>query len=179
MSIMSEPFIGEINLFAGNFAPRGWHFCDGTLLNIASYKPLFSLLGRVYGGDGEGNFALPDLRGRIPLCPGQGNDLSNYKLGQKGGSETVTLAANQTATHTHSLMASTTASSQSDPTGNVLAQPGGRTGGIYQTDASSNLVNMSTAAIGDTGGGQAHENRQPYLACYYIIALEGIYPQRS
>ena len=175
---MSEPFIGEINLFAGNFAPRGWHFCDGKVLDIASYQALFSLLGTTYGGDGRTNFALPDLRGRVPLSPGQGVGLNNYRLGQKGGSETVTLAAKETATHTHSLMASTTVSSLSDLTGNVLAQPG-RTGGIYQTDASSNLVNMSTAAIGDTGNGQAHENRQPYLACYYIIALEGIYPQRS
>ncbi|MEM8778345.1 MAG: tail fiber protein [Cyanobacteria bacterium P01_G01_bin.49] len=175
---MSEPFIGEINLFAGNFAPRGWHFCDGTLLDIASYQALFSLLSTTYGGDGRTNFALPDLRGRVPLSPGQAPGLNNYRLGQKGGSETVTLTANQTATHSHSLMAFTTASSLSDPTGNVLAQPG-RTGGIYQTDASSNLVNMSTAAIGDIGSGQAHENRQPYLACYYIIALEGVYPQRS
>lgn len=175
---MSTPFIGEINLFAGIFAPRGWHFCDGTLLEVASYQALFSLLGTTYGGDGRTNFALPDLRGRIPLCPGQGPDLNDYRLGQKGGSETVTLTAKETATHTHSLMASTTASTLSDPTGNVLAQPS-RTGEMYQTDASSNLVNMSTAAIGNTGGGQAHENRQPYLACYYIIALEGIYPQRS
>ena len=174
---MSTPFIGEINLFAGNFAPRGWHFCDGTLLDIASYTALFSLLGTTYGGDGRNNFALPDLRGRIPLSPGQGANLSNYRLGQKSGSETVTLTSKETATHTHSLMASTTASNSTEPTGNVLAQPSRV--GIYQTNASSNLVNMNPATIGNTGGGQGHENRQPYLACYYIIALEGIYPERS
>lgn len=175
---MSEPYIGEINLFAGNFAPRGWHFCDGTLINIADNNALFSILGVMYGGDGRVNFALPDLRGRIPLSFGQGTGLKNYRQGQKDGTETVTLNADQTASHTHSLMASSSSSNATDPTDKVLSDP---RSGIYIDDADQNLVNMNDAAIISAGSNsvEAHENRQPYLACYYIIALEGVFPQRS
>lgn len=173
---MSEPFIGEINIFAGNFAPRGWHFCDGTLLNISSYTALFSILGTTYGGDGRTTFALPDLRGRVPLSFGQGSGLSNYRLGQKGGAESVTLTANQTAPHNHSLMASTERGSETSPDGKVLSDPRGDL--IYEDDVAP-AVNLKTTAIGETGSSGSHENRQPYLACHYIIALVGIYPQRS
>ncbi len=173
---MSEPYIGEINMFAGDFAPRGWHFCDGTLINIADNGALFSILGTMYGGDGRVNFALPDLRGRVPLSFGQGPGLKKYTQGQKDGVETVTLNASQTASHNHSLMASTARSTLTSPEGNVLSDP--RSDIIYKDNVTPN-VNMNAAVIGDTGSSGGHENRQPYLACYYIIALEGVFPQRS
>lgn len=175
---MSEPFIGEINMFAGNFAPRGWHFCDGSLLQISEYTALFSILGTMYGGDGRINFGLPDLRGRVPLGFGQGPGLSKYNQGQKSGAESVTLNANQTAPHNHSLMASTARSNETSPDGKVLSDP--RSDLIYQENVTPN-VNMNTAAIVEAGttSVEPHENRQPYLACYYIIALEGVFPQRS
>lgn len=173
---MSEPYIGEINIFAGNFAPRGWHFCDGKLLSISEYQALFSILGTIYGGDGRTTFGLPDLRGRVPLSFGQGSGLRNYKIGEKSGTETVTLNTNQAAPHNHSLMASTTTSNETSPDGKVLSDP---RGDLIYLDNVAPTVNMNAAAIGDTGSSGSHENRQPYLACYYIIALEGVYPQRS
>ena len=173
---MSEPYIGEINRFAGSFAPRGWHFCDGTLLQISQNTALFSILGTIYGGDGRVNFALPDLRGRVPLGSGQGPGLSNYTLGQKSGMETVTLNASQTASHSHSLQASIERSTETSPDGTVLSDP--RSDIIYRDNITPN-VDMSAAAITNTGSSEPHENRQPYLACYYIIALEGIFPQRG
>ena len=175
---MSEPFIGEINMFAGNFAPVGWHFCDGTLINIADNEALFSILGTIYGGNGRVNFALPDLRGRVPLGFGQGTGLKNYTQGQYDGHESITLTASETASHNHSLMASTARSTETSPDGNVLSDPRSET--IYK-DGVTPDVNMNSSAITSSGSAsvESHENRQPYLACYYIIALKGIYPQRS
>ncbi len=171
-----DPFIGEVKLFAGIFAPRGWAFCDGQLLPVAQNSALFAILGTTYGGDGRTTFALPDLRGRVALGPRHGAGLSDYREGQKGGTEKVTLQVSQIPSHNHSLRASTTVGNSNDPTDKVLGN----------TDVFDNeyinttpTTNMSSAAIGNTGGNQSHENRQPYLAINYIIALQGVFPSRS
>ena len=171
---MSEGFLGQIVWFAGNFAPKNWEFCNGELLSINSYQSLYSLLGTTYGGDGRTTFALPDLRGRVPLSPGHGPNLSNYSEGEKGGLETVALTTNQIPVHTHQLVASSTIDNTDVPAGNILAEANEN---IYST-STSNLVNMNTAAISDTGG-TGHENRQPILATNYIICINGIYPSRN
>ncbi len=172
-----EPFIGEIKLFAGNFAPRGWAFCDGQLLPINQWQALFSILGTMYGGDGRTNFALPDLRGRVSVHPGNGSGLSPYGIGEKGGAETVTLSVQQMPVHSHSLNANAQNGDTSDPPGSSLAD----TKGSDKDYMKSGMVNteMSPNSIGATGSGQPHENRQPYLAVNYIIALQGVFPSRS
>ena len=171
---MSEPFIGEIKLFAGNFAPRGWALCDGQLLPISSNSALFSILGTTYGGDGRTTFALPELRGRVPVHPGTGPGLSNYRLGQKSGAETNTLTANNMPAHSHNINQASAAEGDSNvPAGNLLAR----------TDARSYTSTGPAVATGgatdNAGGGQAVNNIQPYQAVNYIIALNGIYPSRS
>lgn len=171
----SEPFIGEVQWFAGNFAPRGWALCDGQLLSVASNSALFSILGTTYGGDGRTTFALPDVRGRVIIHQGQGPGLSNRYLGSKAGSESETLTANQMPAHSHTLQASGGAATAITPTGNVLASPG-RTR-LY--DSGTANVNMDAAAITATGGSQAHNNMQPYTTLNCIIALQGIYPSRN
>lgn len=176
----AEPYLGEISLFAGNFAPRGWAFCNGQLLAISQNTALFSILGTTYGGNGQTTFALPDLRGRAPLSAGQGPGLSDYQLGEAGGQETVTLLSAQIPAHTHSLNAFNDKGDQSLPGNNVPAvvvDSSNGTANAY-TASSANTV-MSPTAIGATGGNQPHENRQPYLALNYIIALEGIFPSRG
>lgn len=172
---MSNPFIGEVFLFAGNFAPRGWAFCDGQLLPIASYQALFSILGTTYGGDGRTTFALPDLRGRAPVGPRQGAGLSNVQLGERSGSETVTLTPNQIPSHTHALLASQDDATRRDPTGLVPARTSEK---AYDSGSGGTSV-MDATAVGNTGGGQAHNNMQPFLGMHYIIALEGTFPSRS
>jgi len=171
----SEPFIAQITMFGGNFAPRGWAYCDGQLLPINQYQALFSLLGTTYGGDGRTTFALPDLRGRVAIHPGRGPGLTVRTLGQKGGAETHTLTAAQMPAHTHGLQASDTRGNSSDPTNHVNAVKS-RTN-IY-SDAAPN-VSMSTQAVANTGGGQAHNNMQPFLGINHIIALQGIFPSRN
>ncbi len=170
---MSEGFLGQIIWFAGNFAPRNWAFCNGELLSISAYESLYSLLGTTYGGDGRTTFALPDLRGRIPLSPGQGPNLSNYNPGNKGGSETVTLTTSQIPSHTHQLKASSEDATLDNPTNNALAKSSAN---IYNSNDAN--VMMNAASIGNTGG-QPHENRQPILATNYIICVNGIYPPRN
>lgn len=172
-----EPFIAEIKLFAGNFAPRGWAFCDGQLLPINQNQALFSLLGTIYGGDGRTTFALPDLRGRVPVHPGTGPGLSQYRVGEKGGAETVSLTVEQLAAHSHSLQASKQNGDTSDTPGASLADSKGSDRDYNKSGTVD--TEMSKNSIGATGGGQAHENRQPYLAVHYIIALQGIFPSRS
>lgn len=172
---MSEPFIGEIRMFAGNFAPRGWAFCNGQLMPINQNAALFSILGTTYGGDGRITFALPDLRGRVPIHAGQGAGLSSYPLGSRGGSEHVTLTTEQLPAHGHALLASDGEGDQRSPANHTLAVP--EESPIYS--ASEPIVRMSNGAIAPTGNGQPHENRQPYLAVNYIIALVGIFPSRS
>lgn len=171
---MSEGFLGQIVWFAGNFAPKDWTFCNGALLPIASYQALFSLLGTTYGGDGRTRFALPDLRGRVPLSSGQGNDLSNYNLGEKGGFEGIQLTTSEIPSHTHQLVASSAGASTTDPKENILSKPGQN---IYSS-ATTGLSNMNAASISSTGGLE-HENRQPILGCNYIICLIGTYPSRN
>lgn len=172
-----EPFIGEIKLFAGNFAPRGWAFCDGQLLPINQWQALFSILGTMYGGDGRTTFALPDLRGRVPLHPGTGPGLSTYSVGENGGAEQVALNVNQMPTHTHSLNANTNVGNNPNPAGASIADTKGNDKD-YMKSGEVNTA-MSAQSIGSTGGGQPHENRQPYLAVNYIIALQGIFPSRN
>jgi len=168
-----DPFIGEIKIFAGNFAPKGHAFCEGQLMPISQNTALFSILGTTYGGDGRTTFGLPDLRGRAPMQWGQGPGLSNHVLGEMDGTETETLIASQLPLHSHTLKASTAASSTS-PAGTLLGEPGPSTYG-----PPSNLIPMANQAITPAGGNQPHENRQPYLALSFIIALQGIFPPRS
>ena len=171
---MSEPFVGEIRMFAGNFAPRGWALCDGQLLAVSQNDALFSLLGTIYGGDGRTTFGLPDLRGRIPIHQGTGPGLSQRRLGQKGGAERVTPMANNLASHTHPLQASADAADQTGPAGNVNAESA--TIDHYVSEPLD--TNMASTAITTVGGGQAHDSMQPFLCIYFIIALVGIYPSR-
>lgn len=171
-----DPFIGEVKLFAGNFAPRGWMFCDGQLLPIAQNSALFSILGTTYGGDGRTTFALPDLRGRVPLGPRRGAGLSDYREGQKGGVEHVTLTTSQMPNHSHGVRAVSSTGNDASPQNNVLAN----TAGLDREYSNTNPdIQMSSNMIESTGGGQSHENRQPYLAINYIIAVQGIFPSRS
>lgn len=184
---MSEPFIGQIELFGFTFPPRGWAFCQGQLQAISQNQALFSLLGTNYGGDGRTTFALPDLRGRIPIGQGQGSGLSGYTIGQVGGAEQVTLAPAQMPAHTHSLMvdAATAGSSNNNvPASNeVLGQSAGKTHdgvkldiSLYNTAAPNAALDLRSVS---TVGGQPHENRMPYLALNFCIALQGIFPSRN
>lgn len=172
---MSEPFVGEIRMFAGNFAPRGWAFCDGQLLAVSQNDALFSLLGTIYGGDGRTTFGLPDLRGRIPVHAGTGPGLSVRRLGAKGGEEKVTLTVTQLPSHSHTLQASTQLAPDDVPTGRVLAQARNIT--PYRENASL-FVDMASASVTSVGGSQSHTNLQPFLCVHFIIALFGIYPSR-
>lgn len=173
---MSNPYFGEIRLFAGNFAPLGWAFCHGQLLSIAENDALFSLIGTTYGGDGQQTFGLPDLRGRVPLHQGTGTGLSSRAIGEQSGAETVTLTASHLPAHSHSLVAtSAPASATAGPAGGVLATASVK---VYGSGAPS--TPMAAAAIAATsGGGQPHQNMAPFLALNYIISLFGLYPQQS
>jgi microcystin-dependent protein len=171
---MSDPFIGEIRLFASNFAPQGWALCNGQLMSIAQNTALFALLGTMYGGNGQTTFALPDLRGRVPVHQGQGPGLTSRTQGEVSGSETVTLLSSQMPAHSHALRASTVAATGSTPAGALL---GATTVNSYDNSAAG--VAMAAGAIGNTGGAQPHDNMAPTLALNYIIALFGIFPSRS
>lgn len=172
---MSEPFIAEIRIFAGNFAPRGWAFCDGQLLPIAQNTALFSLIGTTYGGDGRTTTALPNLQGRAPMHPGRGPGLTDRRLGQRGGVETVSLQESQMANHNHTAFGTTNSANQRTPANHLAATGGGRGTNFYSNAASSGSFNELTS----TGGGQAHNNLQPFLVMSFIIALVGLYPSRS
>lgn len=172
---MSEPFVGEIRMFAGNFAPRGWAFCDGQLLAVSQNDALFSLLGTIYGGDGRTTFGLPDLRGRIPIHAGDGPDLSPRRLGSKGGAEAVTVSANELPSHSHDpFQASTDRGNEANPGGNLLAESPQIS--MYIEDPPS--VDLDTSSITAVGGSQPHTNLMPFLCVHFIIALFGIYPSR-
>ncbi len=170
---MSEPFVGEIRMFAGNFAPRGWAFCDGQLLAVSQNDALFSLLGTIYGGDGRTTFGLPDMRGRIPIHAGSGPGLSPRNLGAKAGAENVTLTVNQLPSHSHRASGSGNLPSDRSPFGLV---PGQTTGDTYIDDTP--VVNMNVGAVSSVGGSQRHTNLMPFLCINFIIALFGIYPSR-
>ena len=171
---MSEPFVGEIRMFAGNFAPRGWAFCDGQLLATSQNDALFSLLGTIYGGDGRSTFGLPELRGRIPLHQGQGPGLSSRRLGSKSGEEKVTLTTNQLASHSHNWNANTKVATGAAPQGKVSAQS--TLGPIYSPSDATASMNTTIVA---TGGSRDHTNLMPTLCIHFIIALVGIYPSRQ
>ena len=174
-----DPILGQIMMFAGNFAPVGWALCNGQLMSISQNSALFSLLGTTYGGDGVTTFALPNLQGRVPLHWGTAPGLSSYALGEETGSENVTLLITQIPAHTHMATASNATAGQSDPSGNVWAIPVDSTGapgaGFNAPPANAALA---PTAIGITGGSQPHTNIQPILAVTFIIATEGIYPSR-
>lgn len=173
---MSEPFVGEIRMFAGNFAPRGWAFCDGQLLAVSQNDALFSLLGTIYGGDGRTTFGLPDMRGRIPVHAGSGPGLSPIRLGEKAGAENVTLTVNQLPSHKHDVSANSAAATSSDPTGKVSANTSPTN--VYSTSLATPQT-MNSAAITATGGSQSHSNLMPSLCVHFIMALVGIYPSRQ
>jgi microcystin-dependent protein len=172
---MSTPFLGTIRLVGFNFAPVGWALCQGQTLTISQNTALFSLLGTFFGGDGVQNFNLPDLRGRVAVGQGQGPGLSSYVQGQTGGVETVGLTGNQAPTHTHAMMAAGNVTTSNPGPSLVLGTPAAAVK-LYGSGAATALAPGSVAPF---GSGVAHENRQPYLALNYIIALTGIFPSRS
>ncbi|MFZ0008267.1 MAG: tail fiber protein [Steroidobacteraceae bacterium] len=170
---MSQPFLGEIRMFGGNFAPQGWMMCAGQTLPISQYTALFSLMGTTYGGNGTSTFQLPDLQSRVPIHQGQASSGSNYVLGQVAGTETVTLTTAQLPAHRHPFVGS--GSAAQTPNGNVLASPSGDP--LYTSNTpDSTLGGGSTVAAGSSS---PHNNLMPYLALTYIIAVQGIYPSRS
>ncbi|NUN12112.1 MAG: phage tail protein [Myxococcales bacterium] len=172
---MMDPILGQIILFAGNFAPKGWAFCNGQLLSIAQNQALFSLLGTTYGGDGVTTFALPDLRGRAPIHFGQGPGLSNYSLGETAGSETVTLTAAEMPQHNHSINVDANPGTTQSPSGNY---PSASRGNDYVPSPAAPTT-LNAGVVGQTGGNQPHNNIQPILALNFVIALQGIYPSHS
>lgn len=165
---MSNPYVGEIRLFAGNFAPAGWSFCDGSLLPISENETLFNLIGTTYGGDGQSTFALPDMRGRLPMHQGAG-----VVLAELGGVEEVTLTVGQLPAHTHPFVASSAVGTGSTPTGNVIAAPASVR--MWRAGAATN-VSFPAQSIAATGGSQPHSNLQPYLCVNFIISLFGVFP---
>ena len=171
---MGQPFVGEIRMFAGNFPPNGWMFCDGQPLPISENEVLFQLIGTTYGGDGQETFNLPNLQGRLPLHAGQGGGLSTYTLGESAGVETVTLTVNQIPLHTHPFVCSTAAGLQGNPVGFLPAAS--NTVSIYKAAAPG--AAMAPEAIAGAGGSQPHENLQPYLCINFIISLFGIFPHQ-
>ena len=167
---MAQPYVGEIRMFAGNFAPAGWKFCSGQLLPISENETLFQLIGTTYGGDGQSTFALPDMQSRVPIHQGNG-----FILAETGGAETVTLTVNQIAAHSHPFLASLTGGTGSNPQNNLPCQPPQIQ--PYIEDVTN--TNMNAQAIGATGGSQPHSNIQPYGTLNYIISLFGIFPSPS
>jgi microcystin-dependent protein len=164
---MAQPYVGEVRMFAGNFAPAGWMFCEGQLLPISENETLFNLIGTTYGGDGQSTFALPDLRGRIPIHQGNG-----FILAETGGAEEITLTVNQIPAHSHPVLASTATAGGLSPNNAVL----GQTDSITPYRAGAPNVNFNPAVISSVGGSQPHTNFQPYLCVDFIISLFGIFP---
>jgi microcystin-dependent protein len=172
---MIDPYVGQIVLFAGTFAPNGWFFCDGSLVPISEYDVLFALIGTTYGGDGINNFALPDLRGRVPIHQGTGTGLSTRVIGEKDGTENVTVTAPQVPAHTHALtVSSANATASAVSSGVTLAAAAEE---LYSGDSPNNSLNPSS--VSPVGGSQPHSNIQPYLALNFIIAWAGIFPSQS
>ena len=168
---MAQPFVGEIRMFAGNFPPVGWMFCDGQLLPISENETLFQLIGTTYGGDGESTFALPNLQSRIPIHMGTGSEGITYQIGETGGAESVTLTVAQIPAHTHPFTVSGEGGSTSNPGGALPA-----TGVTVYRGAQPATVPMNAGAIGPAGGSQPHDNMQPFLCINHIISLFGLYP---
>lgn len=166
---MAQPYVGEVRMFAGNFAPAGWMFCEGQLLPISENETLFQLIGTTYGGDGQFTFAIPDLRGRIPIHQGNG-----FILAETGGAEEITLTASQIPAHNHTILGSNASGSGTSPSGSVLARNASVEG--YTNDTSGGLSALNAGAIVPTGGSQPHTNMAPYLCVSFIISLFGIFP---
>lgn len=164
---MAQPYVGEIRMFAGNFAPAGWMFCEGQILPISENETLFQLIGTTYGGDGQDTFALPDLRGRLPIHQGNG-----FILAETGGAEEITLTVNQIPAHEHPVLASTNNALQASPASNVVAQP--TAVDLYRVGIPN--ANLAASAISPAGGSQPHTNFQPYLCVSFIMSLFGIFP---
>jgi microcystin-dependent protein len=164
---MAQPYVGEIRMFAGNFAPAGWYFCEGQLLPISENETLFQLIGTTYGGDGESTFALPDLRGRLPIHQGNG-----FILAETGGAEEITLTVNQIPAHSHPTLATQDAAQETQPQGKVM----GRTLGTDTYVIANPDASMAATAVTAVGGSQPHTNFQPYLCVSFIISLFGIFP---
>jgi microcystin-dependent protein len=180
---MAQPFVGQVIRVGFNFAPAGWMQCQGQLLPISQYETLFSLIGTTYGGDGQTTFALPDLQGRVPLSMGQGQGLANYAIGQNGGSETITLTGAQMPQHQHFANAIASAGTGSTPGSSLLPANEGPQGisqvFTYAPYDQANQTALSASSIAANQGGQPHENRQPFLAVRYCIALFGLYPSQN
>lgn len=171
---MGSPFLGEVRLFAGNFAPIGWNFCDGSLVPISQNDALFALLGTTYGGDGISTFALPDLRGRVPIHQGNLQGGSQYVIGELAGVENVTLLTQQIPAHTHQVFANSGAGNVSSGQNGFWAQST-----LNEFSAPPNSANLAPAAVGNAGGSQPHDNMIPFLTITYIIAMEGIFPSQN
>lgn len=169
---MSQPYVGEIRMFGGNFAPAGWMFCEGQILAISENETLFNLIGTTYGGDGQSTFALPDLRGRLPLHQGNG-----FTLAETGGVEEVTLTVQQIPAHNHALLGTSSNATTTSPTGNVAATMPEVVTSAYGTDAPS--TTLSPQSVSPVGGSQPHTNFQPYLCISFIISLFGIFPSQT
>jgi len=176
---MSQPYVGEIRMFGFGRTPNGWQACDGTLLPIAEYEVLYTLLGTTYGGDGQSTFGVPDLRGRLPIHQGTGPGLSNYVIGQKSGTESVTLISQQMPAHTHAAVATTGAATALTP--GIALLPGAVSGdNFYASDVTgATAVPMSAQSTGLAGGSQPHENCMPTLTVQYCIAWAGIFPSQG
>ena len=173
---MSNPFVGEIRMFGGSFAPAGWAMCQGQLVPISENETLFNLIGTTYGGDGQETFALPDLQGRAPMHAGQGPGISqNYQIGEMAGVESVTLTTSQIPIHNHSVVASVDLANSSDPTNQIYAQSTQIL--VYTQDVASKFFNPND--LSPAGGSQPHENMQPYLVITFIISLFGIFPSQN
>lgn len=170
---MAQPYVGEIRIFAGNFAPNGWMFCEGQTLPISENDVLFQLIGTTYGGDGEETFNLPNLASRVPIHMGTGPDGTTYQIGEMAGVEQVTLTVQQIPNHTHPLTASLANGTQTTPGGNVIAQSPGGVKPYLEQDADTN---MSAQSMTPAGGSQPHENCQPFLCVNHIISLFGVFP---
>lgn len=174
---MSDPYIGEIRMFAGNYAPQGWALCNGSLMPISGNDALFALIGTTYGGDGQNTFALPDMRGRLPLHQGTGPGLTTRVMGQMFGSEVVTVLETQMPSHAHPLIASAADATASVPSNAIPAGQPGDT--LYLSNPSVPAASMSNRALQPAGGSQPHDNTMPYLCVNFIISLFGIFPQQN
>jgi len=178
---MSQPYVGQILMFAGNFAPAGWAVCAGQLMPISENDTLFNLIGTTYGGDGQSTFGLPAMGGRVPVHMGQGGGLSNYVIGQSGGTEDVTLTTQQIPQHSHLVLANSAQGSASTPSNSTIMSSqsignGPNTPSVYAPYAAGTAVTLPATAIQQTGGSQPHNNVQPVMAVTYCISLFGVYP---
>jgi len=174
---MAQPYVGEIRMFAGNFAPNGWMFCQGQTLAISENDVLFQLIGTTYGGDGQETFNLPNLQSRVPIHMGTGPDGTTYQIGEMAGTEQETLSTQQIPNHTHTALGSTDTGTGTSPSDSVLTNLTGATNSAYGTDAPQ--TNLNPASISPVGGSQPHENTQPFLCINFIISLFGIFPSQT